>query len=836
MKPSWLLILSLLAVILIFHICYGLEILVPTNVSWLMTAMHDWGTHYLGWYFYRNESWHFPLGKVYTYFYPIGTNVGFTDSIPLFAIVFKIFAPILPEDFQYFGIFLFLCHLLTAYYTIRLLQNFQVRPLYIFLGVVFMAANPVLIYRGLHPALCAHWLIIACVYVYFLDPVYIKAQRILIYQCVLLVISGLINPYLCFMVLGFSFFTALKLWLYDKSITLFVFFSYQIGSVFFLLFTWFIIGMITIGSKEDLGVSGGYGLYSLNLNSLYNPSGFSKLLPALKQVSWHQYEGYMYLGAGIFFLLIGLLLYKLYAILVKKEREVTLKVNSRKLIPLGILVIIFTLFSITHIVSINDSILFKIPIPSEVIKFGEIFRASARFFWLPYYLIFLFVIATLARCNLPSFMKIGLLSLGLLIQLYDITPLMTHRNLSYGTYIPPIDQRWYKIIKHFDEIRFYPPFQATYQTDLDYQYFSYLAAKARKPINIGYVARADNNAILAFTDSINSDLLTDNVSPHILYVTTTPYLKNFSYLLQAGAVQLHEMNNYFYLFDESNKSPDLVSLTEESDKKRVDSVRASIHSLPEFTKTSTIQADSTSTIDFNIESFSDKDKFVSINGWAFVKNTDNNRGDSVFIFLKSQENSFIAKPDKFLRPDVTGYFKKSYLDDAGFNGLILKKRLPKGNYQMGIAIKDKQGQWRYQLSDKLVVVGAPFASIKPYSNSLPTGDIMYGIDQFQNQKNFIHMAGWAALKDQNADNSTILLVLKKEDNTMFVCDTEQPVLRTDVTAHFNNKFNLDKSGFSCRLSKSSLPAGKYQFGIWIKKNNVNKDGVIWTDKTIEIIP
>ncbi len=35
----------------------------PSNINWLMTARHDWGTHYLGWAFYKNEPWHFPIGK-----------------------------------------------------------------------------------------------------------------------------------------------------------------------------------------------------------------------------------------------------------------------------------------------------------------------------------------------------------------------------------------------------------------------------------------------------------------------------------------------------------------------------------------------------------------------------------------------------------------------------------------------------------------------------------------------------------------------------------------------------------------------------------------------------
>jgi hypothetical protein len=123
---SWLpWIVATIAVIIIFHISYGLSALQPSNVSWLMTVRHDWGTHYLGWAFYKNEPWQFPLGKVDGYNFPVGTNVGYTDSIPLLAIFFKVFAPLLSSDFQYFGIWLFLCHLLAAYFYYSIAQGIQ---------------------------------------------------------------------------------------------------------------------------------------------------------------------------------------------------------------------------------------------------------------------------------------------------------------------------------------------------------------------------------------------------------------------------------------------------------------------------------------------------------------------------------------------------------------------------------------------------------------------------------------------------------------------------------------------------------------------------------------
>src|SRR5690606_13942622 len=145
---------------------FNLQIVNPENISWLMSARHDWGQHYLGWALYRNEPWTFPLGSIEAICYPSGTNVGYMDSNPLLAFIFKIFSFALPEDFQYLGAWLFFCYLMTAYYTVKILKLYSINTVYIVLAALLIVFNPVLVYRVMHPALCAHWLILAGIYLY----------------------------------------------------------------------------------------------------------------------------------------------------------------------------------------------------------------------------------------------------------------------------------------------------------------------------------------------------------------------------------------------------------------------------------------------------------------------------------------------------------------------------------------------------------------------------------------------------------------------------------------------------------------------------------------------
>ena len=153
-------------IIILFIVRYGIEVLIPTSDNWLMSAYGDWGQHHLGWLYYKDADWQFPLGKIDNYNYPAGTTVGYTDSIPLLAIIFKLFSALLPDNFQYIGFWLLLSLVLTAYYAIKTIKLYSNNDLVIISSSLLISFNPVILYRDMHPALTAHWLIIGSIYYY----------------------------------------------------------------------------------------------------------------------------------------------------------------------------------------------------------------------------------------------------------------------------------------------------------------------------------------------------------------------------------------------------------------------------------------------------------------------------------------------------------------------------------------------------------------------------------------------------------------------------------------------------------------------------------------------
>jgi hypothetical protein len=95
---------------LFFYWIAGPRVIDPTQFEWLMKL--DWRINFLGWHFFRNDPWRIPPGAIEGYLAGEGTTIGFTDSVPLAALLLKPFAGWLPMPFQYFGLWLLICFVL----------------------------------------------------------------------------------------------------------------------------------------------------------------------------------------------------------------------------------------------------------------------------------------------------------------------------------------------------------------------------------------------------------------------------------------------------------------------------------------------------------------------------------------------------------------------------------------------------------------------------------------------------------------------------------------------------------------------------------------------------
>jgi hypothetical protein len=254
----------------------------------------------------------------------------------------------------------------------------------------------------------------------------------------------------------------------------------------------------------------------------------------------------------------------------------------------------------------------------------------------------------------------------------------------------------------------------------------------------------------------------------------------------------------------------------------------------QFTKTTEVNTSKEQKVRHSLVNMKDNPRFIFITGWAFVDSTNNNKGDSIFFVLNNNTNTYIAPAKIKSRPDVTSYFNKPYLDDAGFTAIIFKDEVEKGIYKLGVAIKNVNNKWSYQATDQTIKVGiSDYAVVEPLSN-LPSDkvNIKYNLESLEMADSIIKLSGWAFFPDQDNDNSLITLVLTKEEIKYKV--EMELIIRQGVTSYFKSQYRLDHSGFSVKMRKSSIPPGRYQIGIMIKDLKTKKEGITFLDRYIEI--
>ena len=98
------LLFSLFLSLTIFGLIYGYDILNPTYDAWIFKdGYHDIIQHYIGWLFYRQSPWHFPIGLIDNLAYPYQFSMIYTDSIPILAVFFKSIS-LSCFDFEFFAI------------------------------------------------------------------------------------------------------------------------------------------------------------------------------------------------------------------------------------------------------------------------------------------------------------------------------------------------------------------------------------------------------------------------------------------------------------------------------------------------------------------------------------------------------------------------------------------------------------------------------------------------------------------------------------------------------------------------------------------------------------
>lgn len=500
-------LLPLLMGTLVFFLAIGPQALNPQNIAWLEQG--DPATHYLGWEFFRRSPWTFPLGLNPFYGLELSNSIIFSDSNPLLALLFKPFSAWLPDTFQYFGLWLLVCCVLQAWFGWKLLGLMTGNPLIRLLGAGLLVFSPPMFLRmGGHLSLAGHFLILAALYLALVPD--LRRRRWA--WGALLAVTSWVHAYLLAMVA--------LIWLADL---LGKTFSRQLTRRQGLVEGGLLFALVSVCcwqagyfSIADGAVSGGFGLYRMNVLSPVDPAGWSWILPNLPKREG-DFEGFNYMGLGV------LLLVPLALIAWHGNRQ-PLREALRARPWLLTALFGLWLFALSNQIGIG-SITVGYPLPEVILRLANVFRASGRMFWPVLYALMLGLIFLVVRGYRPR-VVIFLLATALLVQVADTCSgwlgvrqgKMVAPSATWNS--PMRDPFWASAARHYTNVRSLMP-----QNQHDrWQMIAEFAAVHGMNTDAVYLARVSSSALALAQQKARSMLDSGQYDADSLYILSDDVL------------------------------------------------------------------------------------------------------------------------------------------------------------------------------------------------------------------------------------------------------------------------------------------------------------------------
>jgi len=294
--------------IVTFFLIIGPSRINPENIGWIANTINpDTWTQYIGWELYRYAPWTFPIG-INLGVIGLNSSIVYSGGIALLEIPLKTLNSLLPETFQYLGVWLLICFILqavTSWYLLNTLTGLTITER--ILGAVLFCFSPILIWRlNLHLGLAAHFLIISAIYLCIKgnqNRTFFRSQWSLLISLTLF-----IHGYFTVMVSMIFFFHLVRYTFCNfeskRSLHFLQVFS---ASLPLPVLCFWLLGYLHSSSGWSTGFPN--HLFKMDLIQPFNLSGYSWVLSEMLPETVGNPEGFNFLGIWVFAMLFALYLF-----------------------------------------------------------------------------------------------------------------------------------------------------------------------------------------------------------------------------------------------------------------------------------------------------------------------------------------------------------------------------------------------------------------------------------------------------------------------------------------------------------------------------------------------
>ncbi len=448
------------------------------------TSWADMTTALSGYYAFMKSPWTFPIFQVPQLGFPSGTNVIYTDSIPIVAFLGRIVYESTGAVVNLYGAWTVTCFVAAAASLTALVSLLGARTIPAACASAILGCSmPAILFRWGHMSLMAHFQVILALAFYAACRKGRSPTGCLAISVPLCVLALWTHAYIFAMVAALVVAAILQTMI-NRQLPV------KAGLTVLAVLAVAIAATIVIsGHLSNPGSTGahGYGYFSLNLLSPVVPQ-LSGILPfgifaGILDATGGQYEGFSYLGAGILLLIIcsGADL----ARWISRARRTD--------VLLWLVLLGFVVFAVTPQSCLGYRCIGTIPSPGRlVLSIWESFRSSGRFVWPALYAVTAAAVALIATRHRAGTV---LLLAAVSLQWADTAPLRSAFAHSVSQPAPRVldAASWQHALAASSTVRIFPSFSclaprplASVEIALEVQL---LATAAGVPINSVYAAR-----------------------------------------------------------------------------------------------------------------------------------------------------------------------------------------------------------------------------------------------------------------------------------------------------------------------------------------------------------